>query len=416
MFVRRCWAIITVVVVALWAAPSLALPVHFDCFFPDVRGDCREVESAFVHAASVVERVGRDDAAVVVTVRGAVVDAGVRYTVSVRGVVRGDGVSVDVADRVPNAIPDDALLVRLVNLLEKAIAPALELQTSGSTAGGVLTLSLADPMKVGLAQARADTSTTGWYVRPNLSADWVIGTTEQVFLFGGGRVNHSSPDWRLVSDVFAGYNRIDDRDLDTEPFIATFIGHESQLIHSLGAGFSTRATLLQAHDSNDNQRFTSRPFVGLEWIRRSFLESDTSNFGVRYQLGGEHVELLKENARGRLVESFLLHDASAFVSWHFDRVDVEVTTSFRSILNDLAYSRLSADGSVVFRITDELNVNIVGSAAYRNQLINAPAVASDDPLEQIFGGNFGALATSTSVGIAYTFGNALIDRQDRRWR
>ena len=128
------------------------------------------------------------------------------------------------------------------------------------------------------------------------------------------------------------------------------------------------------------------------------------------------MELLQKNARGRLVEDFLLHDASAFVSWHFDRVDVEVSTSFRSILDDLSYSRLSADGSVVFRITDELNVNIVGSAAYRNQLINAPAEASDDTLEQIFGGNFGALATTASVGIAYTFGNALIDRQDRRWR
>ncbi len=416
MHARRSLCLLSTALSLLCSSSAAALPIHFDCFFPDVRGDCRELESAFIHAASVVERTGRDEVVVVVTVRGAAVDAGVRYSVSVRGAVRGEGVSVDIADRVPNAIPDDALLVRLVNLLERGIVPALELETSGSTDAGVLTLRLADPSRVGLAQARADTSTTGFYVRPTVTADWSIGTTEQLFVFGGGRANYSTPQWRLSSDVFAGYNRVDDRDLDSEPFVATFLGHESQIIHSLGAGFSVRGSLLQAHDSNDNQRFTTRPFVGVEWIRASFLDSDTSNFGVRYQLGGEHVELLKENARGRLVEDFLLHDASAFVSWHFDRVDVEVAGSFRSILDDLQYSRVSGDGSVVFRLTDELNVNLVASDSYRNQLINAPAEESLDPLEQIFGGNFGALATSASVGIAYTFGNALIDRQDRRWR
>jgi hypothetical protein len=154
----------------------------------------------------------------------------------------------------------------------------------------------------------------------------------------------------------------------------------------------------------------------MEWIKSSFLDSDTSNFGLRYQLGGEHVVFIKENIRGRGQESFLLHDASAFISWHFDRFDLETSASFRSILDDVRFSRLSADGVFIWRVTDELNVSLVGSAAYRNALINAPAEASDDPLEQIFGGNFGALATSVNVGIAYTFGNALLDRQDRRWR
>jgi len=407
-------------VVALTTALSpaaRALPVHFDCFFPDVRGDCRELETALISTMAVLERGDREGATIVIAVRGVAVDAGVRYDVSVQGRVNGSDVAVAVSDRVPDALPDDAALVRQLNLLQRAVSPALALETSARTEGGAVTLRLRDPLAAPLAQARPDAaSSTGWYVRPNVSLDWSVATTEQLFVFGGGRVNYSDETWRLVSDVFAGYRRVDDKDLGSPPFEARFLGHESQLVHSLGAGFSVRATLLQAHDSNDNQLFTSRPFVGLEWIRMPFLASDTSNFGVRYQLGGEHVLLLEENLNGRLQESFLLHDASAFVSWHFDRVDVELEGAFRSILDDIAFSRLSAEGSVVWRITDELNVALTGSAAYRNKLINAPAELSDDPLEQIFGGNFGALATNVSVSVAYTFGNALLDRQDRRWR
>lgn len=408
--------IVLAVVMLVGAFPASALPIHFDCFFPEVQGECRELETAFVSAVGVVERTDRESAAVVVTIRGAAVDAGVRYAVSVRGAVRGDDVSVDIADRIPNAIPADAVLVRLVNLLERAIAPALELETSGSTEGGVLTLKLADPLAIGLAQARADTATTGWYVRPGVNGTWSIGNTEQLFIFLGGRLNYSNPHWRLSTDLFGGYTRISDLDVGSTPFEATFLGHDSQVVHSLGAGFSLRTALLQAHDSADNQVLTNRGFVGVEWIRSSFLQSDSSNFGVRYQLGGEHVNLITKNARGRLAEDFLLHDASAFVSWHFDRVDLELSGAFRSILDDLTYSTVSGTGNVVFRLTDELNINLFGSAAYRNQLINAPAEKSDDTLEQIFGGNFGALATVASVGITWTFGNALIDRQDRRWQ
>lgn len=408
-------ASLLITVAALTSTPAWSLPVHFDCFFPEVPGDCRELETGFFSSVGFLERSPREVADIVVVVRGVPVDGGARYGFSVK--VAGDeGASVTTYDRIPTAIPDDARLVRLTGGLQRAIAPALSLEASSTTSGGVLQLRLKNPRTSTVANARPDERSQRWYLRPNASVDWSVNTTERLFLFAGGRANYSDPTWRYTLDTFAGYTSVDDKDLASEPFIATFLGFESRVVHSLGSGFSVAGSALVAHDTNDNQLVTARPFVGVEWIRSPFLDADTSNFGLRYQLGGEHVVFIEENIRNRQQESFLLHDASAFISWHFDRIDLETSASFRSILDDVRFSRLSATGSFIWRVTDELNVSLVGSAAYRNALINAPAQTSDDPLEQIFGGNFGALATTVNLGVAWTFGNALLDRQDRRWR
>jgi hypothetical protein len=399
----------------LVTSPAVALPLHFDCFLPDVPGDCRELETSLVSSVQFLERSPRESARIVMTVRGVGVDSGTRYVVSVTG-PDAESASATVYDRVPLALPDDALLVRLTGLMQKALAPALGLSVSAGTVDGVLGLQLVNPAAVTLATARPDVSSLRWYLRPNVSFDQAIDTTERLKLFAGGRANYSDPTWRFTLDTFAGYTAVTDPELDAEPFSATFLGFVAAGVHSLGEGFSVQTTTLVAHDTNDNQLITTRPFVGLEWIRSPFLDANTSNFGLRYQLGGEHVVFLKENLRGRLQESFLLHDASAFISWHFDRVDIEGNVAFRSILDDLRFSRLTASGAFIWRATDELNVSLTGLAQYRNALINAPAEASDDPLEQIFGGNFGAVATAVNISLAYTFGNALLDRQDRRWR
>jgi hypothetical protein len=399
----------------LVTTPATALPLHFDCFLPDVPGDCRELETALVSSVQFLERSPRETAKIVMTVRGVTVDSGTRYTVGVAG-PDAESASVTIYDRVPTALPDDALLVRLTGLMQKALAPALALAQSAGTVDGVLALELINPAATQLATARPDVSSLRWYLRPNVSFDWAIDTTERLNLFAGGRANYSDPTWRFTLDTFAGYATVDDPDIDAEPFTATFLGFVAAGVHSLGHGFSVQGSTLVAHDTNDNQLLTTRPFVGVEWIRSPFLDANTSNFGLRYQLGGEHVVFLKENLRGRLQESFLLHDASAFVSWHFDRVDLEGSVAFRSILDDLRFSRLTASGAFIWRATDELNISLFGTAQYRNALINAPAEASDDPLEQIFGGNFGAVATAVNISVAYTFGNALLDRQDRRWR
>jgi hypothetical protein len=361
----------------LTSTPAAALPLHFDCFLPDVPGDCRELETALVSSVEFLERSPRETAKIVLTVRGVGVDSGTRYTVTVGG-PDAESASVTVYDRVPLALPDDALLVRLTGLMQKALAPSLALSESAGTVDGVLALQLVNPAATQLATARPDASSLRWYVRPNVSFDWAIDTTERLNLFAGGRANYSDPTWRFTLDTFAGYSAVTDPELDAEPFTATFLGFVAAGVHSLGHGFSVQTSTLVAHDSNDNQLVTTRPFVGLEWIRASFLD--------------------------------------AFVSWHFDRVDLEADVAFRSILDDLRFSRLTASGAFIWRATDELNVSLFGTAQYRNALINAPAEASDDPLEQIFGGNFGAVATAVNISVAYTFGNALLDRQDRRWR
>jgi hypothetical protein len=406
---------VVVALVALTSPGARALAVHFDCFFPAVPGDCREVETGFFSSMDFLQRSTREEADVVLVLRGVAVDGGARYSVIVQG-QKDDGVTVSLHDRIPSAIPDDARLVRLVNALQRGITPALGLAATGTTRDGAVQLRVLSPRAQTIATARPDSSSTGWYARPTVSAKWAVDTTERLNLFGGGRLNHSDPVWRFSLDTFAGYNRVVQPEVAAEPFVATFLGYDGGIVHSLGAGFSLRFSMLMAHDTNDNQLWTTRSFVGAEWIRTPFLDADTSNFGLRYQLGGESVTFMRENIRGRMQESFLLHDATAFVSWHFDRVDLEASASFRSILDDLRFSRLSSGVACVWRITDELNVSLIGQAAYRNALINAPKAGASDPLERIFGGNFGALATSVDLQLAYTFGNALLDRQDRRWR
>ena len=294
----------------LVTSPAVALPLHFDCFLPDVPGDCRELETSLVSSVQFLERSPRESARIVMTVRAVGVDSGTRYVVSVTG-PDAESASATVYDRVPLALPDDALLVRLTGLMQRALAPALGLSASAGTVDGVLALELVNPGATQLATARPDVSSLRWYARPNVSFDWAIDTTERLNVFAGGRANYSDPGWRFTFDTFAGYTAVTDPELDAEPFSATFLGFVAAGVHSLGEGFSVQTSTLVAHDTNDNQLITTRPFVGLEWIRSPFLDANTSNFGLRYQLGGEHVVFLKENLRGRLQESFLLHDASA---------------------------------------------------------------------------------------------------------
>ena len=394
----------------MFASSAQAVNLRFDCFLQNTNVSCNDIQSALLGSVAFLKS---DEGGIAITIRSSPIDAGTRYDLHFKG--QQNQPEFTLQDRIPNGLDSNATLLRIVGDLHRGLAPYLSLKKVES-GGNNLVLDVVDPESQNLSEAREDKGASPFYFRPSVSLRFSKDSFEQLQVRSFATLNYSTPKWRLRNVGFGGYERItDEADGEVSVFEQTFLGGFGGAIYSLHEGLSIAARYLVAHDSADNQLYTIRPAFGVEWVLHPFLENNSSNFGVQYRIGGEHVVFIEKNIRDNDLENFLFHQAKAFASWHWSRIDLELAGEFRSILDDLDFSSVGTNGSLAYRITDDLRVSLDGRASYRNNLINAPKDESDDALEQIFGGNFSDVTYRVDLSLSYTFGNALLDRQDRRW-
>lgn len=393
------------------------LTVAWDCYLPDDRIACTTLQVAHFSALPFLVQTSFEEADVLIRVRSQKVPTGRAYVLAFEG--KRDHPSFVIEDRVLDTIQAQGLLLRLVADLQRGMAPYLALESPGSSdESGAITLRLRDPA-AGPVKASGGDKTTRWYVAPSINAEASLDSISRVSVLATVLANWSSKDWRLRANFGANYRRfaLDEEGQEPLSWDVLSVWNQTTIAHTIWRGLSVGTTTIVAHDPPDNQLFTIRPLFGFEWVLKPYLETDESNVGVRYVFGGEHVRFWRTNLQRLDQQSFLLHDLAAFVRWHFERVDAQLTVSGRSIVDDLQYSSVSAAGSVTWRITDDLWLTGSGDASIRNRLINTPLRPPDNPLEQIFSGrNFGTFAYSTSLSLTYAFGNSLLDSQDQRWR
>jgi len=447
------------VVPAPAAGATTAVPAWWDCFVDGAGVDCAQLEAAFFATTPVFARAAgpSDPTHLRVLVRSVAFVGGVEYRVEA---ARGDD-RVLLVDRVPETFTDDVataggtsggggglggaadtgggggsgtgggdgrgrlrrgnlVIMRLVAVLQRAVAPLLVLDRPAVVEGDALVLRLRDPTTAA-GQARADDVTVPWYVSPTVSVD--VSQTALLRTQGRAQVdaNWSTTAWRLWSTTAVGGVYLQapgprqgdpPRDFGYLTALGDFAG-----VASLVSGLSVGVTARAQHAPEQNLLFRASLYGGLEWVLVPFLETRGANVGVRYQLGAEHQEYVRKNVRLRFEENALRHRAVAFATWHLPRFDVSAALQASSLLKDATYSDVAGTVAVAWRVVNDVSIVATASASYRNALWNAPDNLNDlDPLERFTGGgNYGAVNFAGSLSFVYVLGNSVLLRQDQRF-
>lgn len=411
--------------VMLGTAPArAALDVAWDCYLPSAQVSCDDLAQAFFSngaftrapgdAADPANPAGPDSSLHLRAIDSA---DGTTYHVDVHG---KDGSSFAFEDRVPRNFSRDAVLLRVVGDLQKSTAHLFVLEEPGHAEGGVLHLRLLDP-DAGPRQARKDDEQTGWYFAPSLSMDANSFGVTQLSARANLEVNWSHPAWRLHGWSWSNYRyvHLDDGTDDPEDTYQNFdVGTDWTVVRTLMGGFSLGANGYAMREPQENYALRGGTLIGAEWMLAPFLKTDEGNFGVRYEIGADHHDYVYQTVLLKRSHDFMRHRARVFGAWHFSRVDINGGVTAASVLDDLNYSSLSANGGVTWRILDDLSLSCSGEVSYRNGLVNAPKDLSQlHPLEAFYGGGaYGNVTYWSWVSLEYVFGNSLMLRQDQRWR
>jgi hypothetical protein len=417
--VRPLAVVVLFFVVGAASDARAALDVNWDCYLPSGQVTCVTLETAVFSSGAYLRALDDAHADATLTVRAAPFAGGVAYSFAVS---ESQGGTFTFVDRVPDRFSADAVLLRLVGDVQKVTTPLFALDEPGRFRDGALTLSLRDP-DAGPRQGRSDDESTRWYVAPSLDVTGERFGILSVNASAGIDVNWSHPDWRVRGYGWSSYRLVvadpspdetDPRNLRYENFD---IGTDLYVIRSWG-GFSLAANGYAIRDPRSNFALRSGTNVGAEWVLVPFLKTDEGNVGAQYIFGPERQDYVYESILGHSTLTYLRHRARVFGAWHFQRVDLEGSTSFQAHVFDVRFSSLSASGSVTWRILDDLALSMNGSVSYRNALLNEPLDRSQlHPLEAFFGGGaYGDVTWSSWVGVTYTFGNSLLARQDQRWK
>ncbi|MCP4501066.1 MAG: hypothetical protein GY822_13990 [Deltaproteobacteria bacterium] len=422
-----------VVMLLLTSFSAAAMPVAWDCYLPQGPVDCQALLNAYFQGG--LFKHDEEHPKFRIKVRAQRVQTSVKVVLEYSGSEK-ESTHFKMREWMPASLEKDASLMRITGALQRGSAPFLDAEGPGKAQESGLTLELHDASLAKGVEQKADESK--WFIEPRL---WGNMNSEGLFRLGGGAslaLNWSMPTWRIRSnsgvfyrllstEIDAGqviFERLgleppwsDDDDEVEEQYEALSAWNVSTFSYDLYKGLSVGSKLLLARDPNDNQSFVLRPQVGVEWLWRPFLQSDGTNFGVRYQVGGEFVVFERENIRHRDHEVYGLHSLEAFASLHLGRVDASFGAGGKSIVDDLEYSSIFGNLNVTWRITDALYFTGSTRGAFRNALINEPLEASDNSLEYFAGGgNYGDITYRIYFTLSYTFGNALLRSQDQRWR
>jgi hypothetical protein len=450
------------------AKEASSTPAAWDCFVDVGAVDCAQLEAAFFGAMPLLSRApaattvadataGAAAAMLRIVVRSVVFDGGVEYRLE----ASSGSDRVQLVDRVPATFTDDVIsatsasggggglgggadtgggggngtgggdgrgrlrrgdlvVMRLVAVLQRAVAPLLVLEKPAVVQDGALVLRLRDTAAAA-GQARADDVTVPWYVSPTLSAD--VAQAALLRLQGRAQIdaNLSTPAWRLqtsgaLGGVYLQAPAPDAKAPPTDFGYVTALG-EATGVATLVQGLSVGVVARAQHAPEQNLRFRASFYSGVEWVLVPFLDTRGANIGARYLIGAEHQEYVRQNVRLRFEENVLRHRAVLFATWHLPRVDVTGTLQAASLLQDPTYSDVAGAIGVAWRAVNDVSLVATATTSYRNALLNAPDNLNDlDPLERFTGGgNYGAVNFSASLSFVYVLGNSVLVRQDQRF-
>lgn len=395
------------------------LRVKWDCYLPSSGIDCSELQRSYLSGLIGVEVVDDEKRASVV--------------LQIRSIRRGDGVSeyqaffLGIAPQpvlkatktiAPNMSTAEAFRL-FVAFLHQNTAPFLAIAAPAENANGTTFMVFKPLGGGGSAPGRDDDKSTRWYNSASLSGSVSSGDTSVTSANVSDTASWSDPTWQLQAKMSFNYQRIAIEIPNSAPVIADTMSFNGDTItsYTFAGHWSVAALLSIKRSPSANQRLTETGYAALEWNLVPFLKTNESTVIVRYGLGIENQNYISENLNGNMQETFLAHMLEVYVNWHFDRIDLSTGIYGSSIADQIRYSQMGCNVSATYRLTNDLSLTGSFNVNFRNEAIYQPANRSGNPLEQFLsGGNYSKISTSSSLTLSYTFGNSLLNSQDRRWK
>jgi len=213
--------------------------------------------------------------------------------------------------------------------------------------------------------------------------------------------------------------------LHHDPFAALAQGADA---HHPGQDHVDPLGLLAAAEKNPqgNYRYRGNASIGVEFDLVPKQTVDQRNIGFRCALGPEAQRYDALNIVGKSQAVVGRQFCDAFVSWHFQPIDVSATLS-ETTLQDVSYRAVSASGSITWRITDNLLVSPWINLQQINKALDEAAPVTTvyaNPQQEleasllatVQSGYTAPFGVQSGLTLRYVFGNGSLATEDQRWK
>ena len=205
-----------------------------------------------------------------------------------------------------------------------------------------------------------------------------------------------------------------------EPYSNT----EIAVTNTLGMNLTEKlnaALIMIGHSTpnGENLDFEFSIGPGIQWNLVPIQGTNQGNVGFAVRFFYRYQDYHKPNVNDDLKDSFVMNRSSFFVSWHFQRVDVQQNFSMDLNLNDTKFFELSSNTSFEFRLNKKGNILFSPRAniGYRPNILKEPKERADEVLQQLAtSGSFSKWDITTGASIRVFLGNTAKNAQDNRWK
>jgi hypothetical protein len=191
--------------------------------------------------------------------------------------------------------------------------------------------------------------------------------------------------------------------------------------------FSLGLLLSAERNPQANYRVRGNASLGVEFNLVPRQTTKQKNLGFRCAVGPEYQRYDARNIEDLQHQTVVRSFCDAFVSWHFQPVDVSANLGGNAIVGDFDYRSITLDLSAAWRVTDNVTIAPWFIIQQVKKAINEAQPASDpytDPRQEIEAsmraavqrGFTSPLSIRSGISIRYVFGNGSLDAEDQRWK
>ena len=414
---------------------NAALVVAWSCYVPNSRIDCAVIKSSLTSRIPFLKMTNDvDQADVALTLRTVSADGGTRFKIDVVGrALDGYRTEVHTTEKVPGNVDAAATMVRVLTKLERALDDFMAQKETAEFENGTLTIRVSDPAEQPYA-GRREQSAILWYLAPSLSGQMsnVRGVGLNVSSGASLDFNYSAPRWRLQQGAGASFRQISQPVPGTEESASVqFMGGSATNVFSRSLTENNRFTLglLLSAEKNPqaNYRMRGNASLGVEFNLVPRQTAKQKNLGFHCAIGPEYhhydARNIQDLERQTVVRSF----CDAFVSWHFQPVDVSANLGGNAILGTFDYRSITLDLSATWRVSDNVTIAPWFTIQQVHKAINEAQPISNpysNPRQEIEAsmraavqrGFTSPLSIRSGVSIRYVFGNGSLNAEDQRWK
>jgi len=323
---------------------------------------------------------------------------------------------------IPSQMASEQSFLKVLAQVQYLVLFAFEPSGPATSQDGLMMMSFQTPDPD--PRLRQNQTDTNWYNSTSLGGSFNKAEENgNLNLNGFNNLSWSNEDWKFTGTGIVDYQKFDFTESDAEGNLVpkseevfSYMG-TTLIARTLSEHWSVALIATAGRSLSDNIKFGAQADVGVEWILVPVLKTNENSALVRYTIGLNHSNFNSPSLRDRTHETYLTHELKGEFSRHFDRVDLSLSLTGSSVLDKIAYSKLTAGVSTTFRVTNDFQIIASFNLTLQNRNINDPGAHDLTGVQQYLQGNrFAKISTSSALMFSYNFGNKLWHTQNRRWK